>query len=156
MADPRAQIHTLMRSLVNRHFPKQANAAKEMADFWHPTGDAGEDYDTADLSRKMNGSRQWTVADVMALQAITGSTRVTDAMRGARQAEAPANPLSSLQHARCLIKESSEGASALMAVSEGGCCGEALAELQDIREAADAAIRDLGAKMRQEDALKPP
>ncbi|MEO1108281.1 MAG: hypothetical protein AAFX90_10195 [Pseudomonadota bacterium] len=145
MADPRAQIHALMRGLINKHFPTQQSAAKEMADFWHPTGDCGSTFDTADLSRKMNGTRQWTYCDVIAAQALTGSKRITQTMESARQAEAPIDALSNLQHCKALLKESNEGATALMDLEEGGCREEAVAELLDIKEAVDAALRDLGA-----------
>lgn len=144
MADPRAQIHALMRGLINKHFPTQQSAAKEMADFWHATGDCGDAYDTADLSRKMNGSRQWSVCDVIAVQSITGSHRVTDAMENARQAEAPVDTLSNLQLCRSLLKESSEGASAMMDLEEGGCKEQAISELLDMKEVAETALRHLG------------
>ncbi|WP_370286973.1 hypothetical protein [Pseudooceanicola nanhaiensis] len=143
MADPRAQVHALMRGLVTRHFPSQQSAAKEMGDFWHPTGDCGDGFDTADLSRKMNGSRTWTFTDIIALQAITGSTRVTDAMAAVGQdAGGPkaGDAVTILQHARALIKEGSEGASALVALEDGGSLDEAVSELLDIIEVAQAAI----------------
>lgn len=144
MADPRANIHALMRGLVARYFPSQQSAAKEMADFWHPTGNAGDDYDTADLSRKMNGSRQWTVNDVIALQSIAGSTRVTDAMAEGRKAGKPQrDPLTALQHARALVHENGEGVEALMALHDGGSRADARAELVDIVETAQRAIDDL-------------
>ncbi|WP_299945302.1 hypothetical protein [uncultured Ruegeria sp.] len=145
MADPRAQIHALMRGLINRHFPTQQSAAKEIADFWHPTGDCGDSYDTADLSRKMNGSRQWTACDVMAVQAIAGSRRVTDVMEAARQADAPVDTISNLQLCKSLLKESSEGASAMMELEEGGCKEKAVSELLDMKEVVDAALKSLGA-----------
>lgn len=143
MADPRAQVHALMRSLVTRHFPSQQSAAKEMADFWHPTGDCGDAFDTADLSRKMNGSRSWTYTDIMALQAITGSTRVTDSMAAVGQdagGSKAGDAVTILQHARALIKEGGEGASALVALEDGGSPEAARSELLDIVEVAEAAI----------------
>lgn len=143
MADPRATVHALMRGLVNRHFKTQQSAAKEIADYWHPMGNCGDDYDTADLSRKMNGSRRWTTDDVMALAAITGSNRVTDAMRGAGEATGPCNTLSALSHARNIVKEHGEGIAALISFSEGGCAEKARAELLDIREVVVAALRDI-------------
>jgi len=143
MADPRAQVHALMRGLVTRHFPNQQSAAKEIADFWHPTGDCGDVFDTADLSRKMNGSRTWSYTDIIALQAITGSRRVSDAI-GAVGQEAggskAGDAVTILQHARALIKEGGEGASALVALEDGGSPEAARSELLDIIEAAQAAI----------------
>lgn len=150
MADPRMQVHILLRSMVNKCFETQTCAAKEVADFWHPLGNAGDSYNTADLSLKMSGSRQWTTGDVMALQAITGSQRVTDAMARVGQAVAPVCSLSSLQHAHKLIREASLGTSALLDVSEGGSRAEAIAELQDLIEAAQAAKRDMETKLAAE------
>ncbi|ETX26688.1 hypothetical protein [Roseivivax isoporae] len=144
MSDPRATVHALMRGLVTRHFPTQQSAAKEMADFWHPTGNAGDDFDTAALSRKMNGTREWTTSDVIALSAIAGSDRVVVAMRQALP-ERAGSPVSALQHARRLIKEGGEGTAALLAVSEGGCPHQARAELVDILDTVKAALRDLDA-----------
>lgn len=149
MPNPQAQIHTLMRGIVRRSFPQgqggQQSAAKEIADFWSPTGDCGDHYDTADLSRKMNGTRRWTIEDAIALEAISGSTRVTDAMRQIAHGEeaVATNHLATLEHAAKLIKESGEGATALMALETGGDVQKARNELIDIVEAAQAALAEL-------------
>ena len=137
MGDPRQRVHVLMRGLVKR-FGKQEVAAKEMADYWHPTGQA-ETWDTADLSRKMSGSRRWTYDDILALQALTGSTSVTEAMcEEADRNEAPR--MSSLQHASRIIKENAEAVTELM---DGKCPERQRRELIEAREVIDAALRDL-------------
>jgi hypothetical protein len=135
-----------MRGLVRRCFPNQQSAAKEIADFWHPTGDCGDDFETADLSRKMNGTRKWALEDAIALEAISGSTRISDAMHRIAhgvETEAHPDPISVLAHASKLIKEGGEGATALMALAEGGCVDKARAEVIDIIEAAQAVLDTL-------------
>lgn len=51
--------------------------------------------------------------------------------------------LSALQHASKVIRESGEGAAALMAFAEGGDAAQTIKELQDVADAALAAIRDI-------------
>lgn len=140
MADPRSQIHALMRGMVKRHFGTAQSAAKEMADYWHPTGNAGNDFDTADLSRKMNGSRRWTIEDAIALSALTGSRRIIEVQEAVLKGdEAPECKLSLLAHASDLVKEHGEGLTSLIEASEGGCLDEADAQLTDIIESATRA-----------------
>lgn len=145
MSDPRKEIHALMRGLALRTGLTQQSIAKEMSDFWHPTGNCGNDFDTADLSRKMNGTRQWAIADLIALQMLAGSSRVSDAISAmVRPDTSPdTSPLSILHHARRLVKEGGEAAGALLSLGEDGSVTDALSELIDIREAVSAAIRDL-------------
>jgi hypothetical protein len=145
MADPRAHIHTLMRGIVlTAYNGVQQDAAKAMGDFWHPLGNCGNDFNTADLSRKMSGTRRWAYDDIMALQALAGTRRVSDAMGrvAATEVTPPAQPVQ--DHAQRLIKESSEAVSALIAMINGGSADVTLSELIDIQEAVAAAIRDLG------------
>ncbi|MFY0682886.1 MAG: hypothetical protein JXR13_20150 [Thalassovita sp.] len=58
--------------------------------------------------------------------------------------------LSALQHASKVIRESGEGAAALMAFAEGGDRHEAIKELQDVADAVLAAIQDIKAEGREE------
>lgn len=147
MADPRAKIHARMRGMVKRHFDNAQQAAKEMADFWHPTGNAGDDFETSDLSRKMSGSRRWTLDDAVALMSITGSRAVIEVMEEALKGEkAPQEAQSLLACAYELVKEHGEGLTALMQANEGGCLEEADVQLTDIIEAATHARAAVRAK----------
>ena len=145
MADARRTVHAIMRGLVTSHFPTQQSAAKEMADFHAGPGGAGDHFDPADLSRKMNGTRSWTIGDVIALQALTGTDRISVAMVPDLSDPTPEGAVSVLAHAGRLVKEAGEGTSALLAASEGGCRHEARAELLDIVAAAQAALVALDA-----------
>ena len=143
MPDARRTVHAMMRGLVASHFPTQQSAAKEMADFHAGPGGAGDHFDPADLSRKMNGTRSWTIGDVIALQALTGTDRISVAMVPDLSDPTPEGAVSVLAHAGRLVKEAGEGTSALMAVTEGGCRDKARAELLDIIAVAEAGLRAL-------------
>ena len=144
MADPRAHIHTLMRGIVlTAYNGVQQDAAKAMGDFWHPLGNCGNDFNTADLSRKMSGTRRWAFDDIMALQALAGTRRVSDAIGRFGVSEVAPAVQPAQVHAQRLIKESGEAVSALVALINGGDAGVTLSELIDIREAVNAAIRDI-------------
>ena len=133
----------MMRGLVASHFPTQQSAAKEIADFFAGPGGAGDHFDPADLSRKMNGTRQWTLNDAIALQALSGTDRISQAIAPEVAEAAPRETVSLLAHAGRLVKEAGEGTSALMAVTEGGCRDKARAELLDIIAVAEAGLRAL-------------
>ncbi|WP_373354098.1 hypothetical protein [Pseudoroseicyclus sp. CXY001] len=141
MPDPRQSIHALLRGLVLR-LGKQDAAAKMMADYWSETGSAAV-WDAGDLSRKMHGTRRWTIDDMLALQALTGSTAVTDLVCELGQVTSSAPGLSGIQHATRLIKEHGEASVALL---EGGDAALQLKELIDLRDAVAAAIGDLQAE----------
>ena len=145
MPDARRTVHAMMRGLVASHFPTQQSAAKEIADFFAGPGGAGDQFDPADLSRKMNGTRQWTLNDAIALQALSGTDRISQAIAPEVAEAPPRETVSLLAHAGRLVKEAGEGTSALLAASEGGCRHEARAELLDIVAAAEAALVALDA-----------
>ena len=83
--------------------------------------------------------------DVIALQALTGTDRISVAMVPDLSDPTPEGAVSVLAHAGRLVKEAGEGTSALLAASEGGCRHEARAELLDIVAAAQAALVALDA-----------
>lgn len=78
MADDRAFLHTIMRGLVLRNFPKQECAAREIAEFW--AGGPVDHVDVGGFSRKMNGTREWSLFDAFALMQLTGSRRLLEIM----------------------------------------------------------------------------
>ena len=82
---------------------------------------------------------------MIALQALTGTDRISAAMVPDLSDPTPEGAVSMLAHAGRLVKESGEGTSALMAVSEGGCRETACAELLDIIATAEAALQALRA-----------
>jgi hypothetical protein len=145
MPDIRRTLHALIRGLVKNNFTDQQSAAFEIADYWSGPEGPGPRFDTSALCRKMSGSREWTISDVVALEALTGSTRVTDAMRSINCAASTADGahLSAILHAQAVIKEGGEGANALLSLADGGDPDQAIAELMDIIEACQAAISDI-------------
>lgn len=111
MRDERAFFHALMRGLVARHFPKQANAALEIADLW------GGEVDHGGFSRKMNGSREWALSDAVALMRITGSRRIAEAMLDVlEEHEAPTGSPTAL--AGRAAKEAGEAVAAALALGD--------------------------------------
>ncbi|EYD71783.1 hypothetical protein [Limimaricola hongkongensis] len=137
MPDSRSYLHTLMRGAVRKHFPKQACAALEIAEYW---GGAGASADYAAFSRKMNGTREWSLSDAVAIYHLTGSRRILDAIQSEGSDDLPTDPAALLAHATSLIKEGGEGAAALIDAGQGGCLDEAEAQLVDIAEAAARAL----------------
>ncbi|SDE90722.1 hypothetical protein [Limimaricola pyoseonensis] len=143
MPDSRSYLHTLMRGAVRKHFPKQACAALEIAEYW---GGIGATVDYAAFSRKMNGTREWALADAVAIYHLTGSQRILDAIKAEGSDDQPTDPSALLNLAADLIKEGGEGSAALIEAGQGGCLTVAEAQLIDIAEAAAralAAVRSL-------------
>ena len=92
----------------------------------------------------MNGTRRWTVDDVIAIQAIAGTDRVSQMM--VPRNAAACSKLSLLDHASVLIKEGGEGVAALISAAEGGDTAKVRAELLDIVQAAQSAVADIDAE----------
>lgn len=144
MADDRAYFHTLLRGLVLRHYPgKQNCAAREIAEYWagHELHDREVDY--GGFSRKMNGSREWTFYDVLALASITGSQRVWDAVRERERQFAPPTESRTSLVAKA-AKESGEGVE--HALSEGDL-HQAFSEADDAERAWSAVKADIKAEI---------
>ena len=114
MADERAYFHSLMRGMVKKHYPNKQNcAAREIAEFWagHDLDDSEVDY--GGFSRKMNGSREWSINDLLALTSITGSQRVVQAINRRDRDETGAADSVHILAARA-AKESGEGIEAAL------------------------------------------
>ena len=150
MANTRLAMNALMRGLVKRHYPDKQNvAAREIQSFIEGREVRLEDTDIGGFSRKMNGTREWTMMDVVAIQALTNSTRITDAIDEDHVPSTDEKLTSLLQLASHLVKESGEGVAAVMDIENGGCREEARVQLLDIRDALNRVLSALDAEPAQ-------
>lgn len=113
MADERAYFHSLMRGMVVKHYPKQNCAAREIAEFWAGRSLEYEEVDYGGFSRKMRGSREWSINDFLALTSITGSQRVVQAINSRDSENIGAADSVHILTARA-AKESGEGIEAAL------------------------------------------
>ncbi|WP_157968855.1 hypothetical protein [Tropicimonas sp. IMCC34011] len=146
MSNRRSKLEALMRGMVERSFErKHGLAAAEMESWASGTEVSLEAADKGAFSRKFHGSRDWSFLDVMALQELSGSTRITDAFL----ADSPSNPervLPTLQQATNLLRESGEAVAEMMALESGtGSVSKTRAELLEAREEIDKALASLDA-----------
>ncbi len=145
MADQRSYLHTLIRGLVVRHFPRKQNcAAQEIAEFWAGRALEPQEVDFGGFSRKMNGSRAFDIFDLFAIIQITGDSRVLQAFDEVHEGNLPPSLSLPVLAARA-AKESGE--SVAMAIEGGDLAeiakeaGEAEAAHRGIREEAEAKLR---------------
>mgnify|MGYP000135174301 CR=1 FL=1 len=142
MADQRSYLHTLVRGIVAKHFPNKQNcAAREIAEYWADRELEDQEVNYGGFSRKMNGSLEFTLNDVVALMAITGSRRiitVLDQMQ--QQAQACLEPREAL--AASAAKEAGEAVSAAIGAKDISMvakeAGDAENAFRRIREQAES------------------
>ena len=147
MSNRKEKLHALMRGMIERSFPGKHGLAAAEVESWISGKEVQlEQADKGAFSRKFHGSRDWSFLDVLAMQSLAGSTRITDAFEDEVEAS-PADTLSTLQHASHLLKESGEAVNALMSLESGdGDISETRAELIEAREAVEMALASLNAK----------
>ncbi|WP_291733654.1 hypothetical protein [Leisingera sp. F5] len=148
MADQRAYLHTLVRGIVAKHFPgKQNCAAREIAEFWAGRELEDHEVDYGGFSRKMKGSREFSLNDVVALMSITGSRRIITVLQQMQdQMQAPLEPREAL--AAAAAKEAGEAVAAAIGTHDNSIvakkAGDAEAAFRRIREQAEAVLSNKG------------
>jgi hypothetical protein len=145
MADQRAYLNTLMRSMIQRHFRgNQSCAAREIAEYWSGREMDEREVDIGGFSRKCNGTREFSLNDAFALMSITGSRRLLKAIGEMLECEAqPSLPRTEL--AARAAKEAGEAVAAAIGDGDPACiakeAGEAENEFRKIRVQAEAEMR---------------
>lgn len=97
------------------------------------------------ISRKANGSLDWTILDAVALEDALGSHPVTRELERRRvTAAATGNTVCGIAHAAIISKETSEAVVSILAAEQSDCAGDRAQAISEIDEAIAAltAARD--------------
>jgi hypothetical protein len=141
MPDPRTTITAHMKSLITGFFGCYDAAAETCNARWGGGASKGT------ISRKIAGSYEWTIADVIALEDAAGRYPITRML--ARRVDGTHRPSGNgYEDAGSISKEAGEAVQALLSATQSACAGEraqAIKELTDVKDAADAAIARLEA-----------
>jgi hypothetical protein len=145
MADQRAYLNTLIRSMIQRHFRgNQSCAAREIAEYWSGREMHEREVDFGGFSRKCNGSREFSLNDAFALMSITGSRRLLRVIEELLECEDKSFPPRTVLAARA-AKEAGEAVAAAIGGGDPATiaqeAGEAEAEFRRIRAQAEAEMR---------------
>lgn len=139
--NPRPIITAHMSALIDRVFGCYDAAAETLNARW------GRGASKSTISRKIAGSMEWTVLDVIAFEDAAGSYPITRFL--ARRVDGAVKPSSGgYEDAGCISKEAGEAVQALLSATQSACAGEradAIKELHDVEEAVKAAIARLEA-----------
>lgn len=142
MADQRSYLHALVRGIVAKHFPNKQNcAAREIAEYWAGRELEDQEVNFGGFSRKMNGSLEFSLNDVVALMAITGSRRIVTVLdQMQEQAQACLEPRDAL--AASAAKEAGEAVAAAIGAQDLSMIakesGDAEVAFRRIREQAES------------------
>lgn len=144
------QFNAVMRAAVNKHFGGDVDAvAATFSAFWEKGTSKGT------ISRKMNGSLEWTVADMIAMEGATGDHVLTKFLaRRLRPADAEEDGASIVDLVGSASKEGGEGVAAALASIAASSGGDRAVALREVREAIDA-FRRLESAIRAMDEDAP-
>lgn len=141
MVNPRLTITAHMSALIERVFGCYDAAAETLNARW------GRGASKSTISRKIAGSMEWTILDLIAFEDAAGSYPITRML--ARRIDGGVKPSTDgYADAGCISKEAGEAVQALLSATQSACAGEradAVKELNDVKEAVEAAIARLEA-----------
>lgn len=135
MSDPKSVTGAMMRALVTGAFGCLDAAVATIDARW------GLGCSKGTLSRKMSGSLDWTIADVLALEDAAGRYPVTQHL-ARRMGAAEPGPVSLVEAAGLISRECGEAVSAILAAqmsAKASDRAEALREISEAIEVLDAA-----------------